>query len=821
MSQTPPPPAKQLVPDTPDDQRVPGVIAEVPRQGGLGPRTNGEWSHKPYHHPAAGWGATMSVGHVLIETHELARGSKAMFTMNQPGVGFDCPGCAWPNDSDHLALDICENGIKHATAEMTSKRTDRTFFAKHTVTDLADWTDFELEDHGRLTEPFVYDAASDHYVPISWDEAFALIGDELRALDSPDQASFYTSGRLSNEGSFLYQWFAREYGTNNLPDCSNMCHESTGRALTASIATGKGTVDLSDWKAADAIFIVGANSASNTPRMLTSLADAARRGATIVHVNPLVESGATRTIVPHEFADMATFHSTPISAMNLQVRPSGDFAFFRGVAKAVLEADAAGVDGAIDKDFLDAYTKDFDAYRAIVTATPWETLTVQAGLTEQQIRGAADVYLGAKNTIIGWCLGLTQQEHAVDAIREIMNLLLLRGNIGRPGAGPGPIRGHSNVQGNRTCGIDHHPKEPTLQKIDAACGITSPRGWGKGTVDTLVGMHDGDVKVFVAVGGNFLMAAPDTRYTAEALARCNLTVHVSTKLNRSHLAHGAKALILPCLARSERDETAAGLQSVSTEDSMSWVQLSCGKREPASDQLRSEVAIIAGMAATTLPDTTTRWAWLAQDNDRIRDVMAAALPGFDGFNELVRRKRGFRIPQGPRDRVFATASGRAEFSLADLPDAVPADPDTIVLQTMRSHDQWNTTIYSTSDRYRGIHNIREIIMMHADDMAARGIASGDCVDITATSKDGSQRTVRQFRAIGYDLPQGSAAGYMPELNLLVGAADMSPQSDQPLTKSLQVKVVRSAEQLPTATAHEDADTLTATTEFYDGRPFAS
>ncbi|MEJ1092914.1 FdhF/YdeP family oxidoreductase [Microbacterium istanbulense] len=769
-----------------------GLMQDVPRQGGFGPATDGRWVSKGgYDHPAAGWGAAFSVADVLIRTREPFAGTKAMFVMNHPGRGYDCPGCAWPDDKG-VTLDICENGIKHVTWEMTHKRVGREFFQNHTVTELANWTDFDLEDQGRLTEPMVYNAATDRYEPISWDDAFAMIGEQLRALESPDQAAFYTSGRLSNEASFLYQLFSREYGTNNLPDCSNMCHEASGRALTASIATGKGTADLEDWDQCDALFVMGVNAASNAPRMLTTLAAAVDRGAQVVHVNPLIEAGATRTIVPHEIIDMATFHTTPTSTDNLQVRPGGDFALIRGMAKVVFEA-AESDPSVLDQAFIDEYTHEFEAYRRIVEATSWAELVEQAGLGEPEIRRAGEIYLAADRTVISWCLGVSQHEHAVDTIREIVNLLLLRGNIGRPGAGPSPVRGHSNVQGNRTCGINHNPTAAWLDRLDEVCGITSPRTHGLDTVHTVAAMHAGAVKVFVGMGGNFVRAAPDTPFTAAGLNQCDLTVQVSTKLNRSHLVHGRNALILPCLARTEADLQKNGPQSISMEDAMSSVQLSTGTRRPASEHLRSEPAIVAGIAMATLENSVTPWQDYIDDYSRIRDVMAKVLPGFEGYNQLVEQPYGFRIPQPARERDFRTPSGRAEFSLAPLPNVIPEDADILVLQTMRSHDQWNTTIYSNNDRYRGIRNIRELIFMNRKDMRMRGIKEGAFVDIVSYSKDGTTRSVQRFRALEYDIPRGSAAGYMPELNVLIGAKDYSAQSDQPLMKSIRVRVAPSAE----------------------------
>ena len=545
---------------------------------GRGPNRGGEFSQEGYRHPSAGWGAARSVAQVLARAGEPLDGPRAIKLMNHEDGGFDCPGCAWPDDLKGLRLDICENGIKHVTWEMTRKRVDRDFFAAHTVTELSGWTDFALEDQGRLTEPMSYDAESDRYVPISWADAFAMVGAQLRALDRPDQASFYTSGRLSNEASFLYQLWAREFGTNNLPDCSNMCHEASGRALTASIGTGKGTCALEDWDKADLLIVMATNAASTAPRMLTSLAKAQRRGAQIVHVNPLIEAASHRTIVPHELRAMATNHATPTGTMDVQPRIGGDLALLRGVAKAVLERAEADPK-AIDREFLERHTADFDVYRRLVARSGWDELVHQSGVEETRIRDLAARYVRADRTVVAWCLGLTQQEHGVDTVREIVNLLLLRGNIGREGAGPSPVRGHSNVQGNRTCGINHRPPAQLLDRLDAVCGIRSPREDGVDTVGTIRAMLAGEVKVFVSMGGNFSLAAPDTQQTFAALRGCDLTVQVSTKLNRSHLVHGRRALILPCLGRSERDLQRGGEQGVSVEDSMSMVHISHGMKD--------------------------------------------------------------------------------------------------------------------------------------------------------------------------------------------------------------------------------------------------
>ncbi|MFF3873985.1 FdhF/YdeP family oxidoreductase [Streptomyces sp. NPDC001978] len=752
----------------------------------VGPGPEGEPQFHPYHHPAAGWGAAKSVSRVLVRERALVDGPRAIMRMNHENSGFDCPGCAWPDDTKGLHLDICENGIKHVTWEMTNKRVGREFFAAHSVTELYDWSDFSLEDQGRLTEPMAYDPETDHYVPISWHDAFEMVGSALRGLDNPNQASFYTSGRLGNEATFLYQLLARELGTNNLPDCSNMCHEASGRALQASLGTGKGTADLKDWEATDALFIMGVNAASNAPRMLTSLAEAYRRGAQIVHINPLVEAAATRTIVPHDFTDMALFKSTRTSTLNLQPRIGGDMALLRGIAKAVLE-QAKNDPKALDQEFIDRHTSGFEAYRDLCEKTSWEEIERQSGIDRAGILKAARIYGDADRSIFSWCLGVSQHEHGVDTVREIVNVLLLRGNLGREGAGPSPVRGHSNVQGNRTCGIDHRPTEDFLARLAEVCKIDPPHEHGLDTVGSIQAMHRGDVKVFVGMGGNFALAAPDTPYTYDALRKCDLTVHVSTKLNRSHLVHGRRALILPCLGRTEKDHQRRGIQSTSVEDSMSMVHMSLGMKRPASRHLLSEPAIIAGIARAALPDSPTPWEWYIEDYDRIRDTMAQVLDGFEDFNRRVRLPLGFRIKQPARELVFLTPSGGAEFSAAPLPDVVPA-PGTLALGTMRSHDQWNTTIYSDDDRYRGIKNLRTLVFMNKDDMRERGLGEFDPVDITSTAKDGSNRRLDGYLAIPYDIPRGCAAGYMPEMNVLCAIGDYSVQSDQPLMKHVKVTI---------------------------------
>ncbi|MBS1952884.1 MAG: FdhF/YdeP family oxidoreductase [Cyanobacteria bacterium SZAS-4] len=754
-------------------------------------RSDRKFSQKDYHHPAAAWGAAFSVGRILVEQNAIVDGVKAIFKMNHENSGFDCPGCAWPDDRKGLRMDICENGIKHVTWEMTKKRTDREFFAKHTVTELLSWSDFQLENEGRLTEPMVYNSATDHYEPISWDDAFALIAKHLRAMDSPNRASFYTSGRLSNEATFLYQLFAREFGTNNLPDCSNMCHEASGRAMKASLGTGKGTVDIVDWQKADAIFVIGVNAATNAPRMLSALADGVKEhGLKVVHINPLIEVAATTAITPHEIMDMITFRATPTSSLNLQPRIGGDHAIMRGIAKYLFEKSETDKTS-IDTAFIEKYTSGFEAYKACCEKTSWEEIEKQSAISAEKIKEAAEIYRQAPAAIISWCLGISQQEFAVDTIREMVNVLLLRGNIGRPGAGPCPIRGHSNVQGNRTCGIHNDPPEAWLAKMDAACGLKSPRAKGFDTVRTIEAMYDGEVEAFFGMGGNFASATPDTEKTFEGLRRCKLTVQVSTKLNRSHVVHGKDALILPCLGRTELDMQASGSQQITVEDSMSEVHLSVGMNEPASPHLRSELAIIAGMAKATIPNSVTPWDEYIGNYDLIRDKMGEAIAGFENFNERVRKKLGFRLHQDARELIFNTDTKRANFSATELHDTL-LPPGKLMLSTMRSHDQFNTTVYSDNDRYRGIKNLRNLLLMNEEDMKERGLNNFDLIDITSFGQDGTVRSVSAFRAVKYNIPKGCASGYMPELNVLCPVRNYSKQSDQPMMKQIVVEVVPSA-----------------------------
>ncbi len=753
---------------------------------------------RKYNGPAGGWGALKSVARHLIEQDIEIKGAKTLLRANQPD-GFDCPGCAWP-DRDHTStFEFCENGAKAVAAEATKHRAGPDLFAKYSVTRLAQYSDHWLEQQGRLTTPMRYDAASDHYVPTTWDEAFALIASHLNALPSPDEAIFYTSGRTSNEAAFLYQLFVREYGTNNFPDCSNMCHESSGTAMKKQIGVGKGTVSLQDFEQADAIFIFGQNPGTNHPRMLGELRDAARRGCRIVSFNPLRERGLERFADPQDTLQMATNGSSRISSDYLQLKIGGDLAAVKGIIRHVLERDAEaiarGAASLLDRGFIDEHTSGFDAFAANVLAEPWETILAESGLDEAQIRHAGDIYLSSERVIACWGMGITQHKHSVATINMIVNLLLLRGNLGRPWAGACPVRGHSNVQGDRTMMIWEKPPAAFLDRLEQVFGFEPPRSEGYDTVGAIEAMIEGRAKVFFAMGGNFAIATPDSDATARGLRNCALTVNVTTKLNRSHLVHGREALILPCLGRTEIDIQAVGPQGVTVEDSMSMVHLSSGINPPASDSLLSEPAIVAGMAHATLGERSKiGWLWLIEDYDRIRDLIAMCFDDFHDFNARVRVPGGFRLSNTARDRVWATATGRANFIAADVPTNNPihrarrmhGTQPVFTLATTRSHDQYNTTVYGLNDRYRGVFGERRVLFIHADDIAALGMKAGDRVDLESLCDDGVRRTARRFLLVEYDIPRGCLAAYYPETNPLVPLSSFADESRTPTSKSIPV-----------------------------------
>ncbi len=746
-----------------------------------------------YSGPAGGWRALASVKDTLLAQGIPVKGAKTLLSANQPD-GFDCPGCAWPDRNHHSTFEFCENGAKAVAAEATARRATPEFFARHTVAELAAHTDHWLEDQGRLTHPMAWDAASDRYLPIAWDEAFARIARHLNDLQSPDEAIFYTSGRTSNEAAFLYQLFVRQFGTNNFPDCSNMCHETSGAAMRAQVGVGKGTVSLQDFEKADAIFVFGQNPGTNHPRMLGELRAAHKRGARIVSFNPLRERGLERFADPQNMREMATLGDSPISTHYFQLRIGGDLAAVTGMAKHVLEAHAAR-GGVLDEAFIAAHTSGFDAMAAQVAATPWDLLEASSGLSEAQLRSAGEVYLGAERVIACWGMGITQHRHAVATIQGIVNLLLLRGHIGREGAGPCPVRGHSNVQGDRTMGIWESPPVALLDRLEAVYGFTPPRAPGVDTVGAIHQMRQGGCRVFFALGGNFAAATPDTHATWEGLRQCGLTVHVTTKLNRSHLVHGREALILPCLGRTEIDVQATGPQGVTVEDSMSMVHISKGLNPPASPHLLSEPAIVARLAAATLgARSSVPWAWLAEDYARIRDEIEKVFPDFHDFNARVAVPGGFRLRNPASERVWDTADGTARFYAHAVPAAATPpqeDGPVFTLLSTRSHDQYNTTIYGLNDRYRGVQGQRDVVFIHPEDIAALGLAGGDRVDIHTVWHDGVARSVRGFVLVPYDIPRGNLAAYYPETNPLVPLSAVAEGVGTPTSKSIPV-VLRAA-----------------------------
>ncbi len=740
---------------------------------------------KPYDKPAGGWDSLKRSWRALRDEGVLTIGAGTMLRTNKVD-GFDCPGCAWPDRNPNSTFEFCENGVKAVAAEITAKRVTRDFFAAHTVTELAAHEDIWLEAQGRLTEPMRYDAASDHYLPVSWDAAFALVALHLQALDHPDRAAFYTSGRTSNEAAFLYQLFVRAFGTNNLPDCSNLCHEASGVAMIEQIGSGKGSVTLEDFELAEAIFVFGQNPGTNHPRMLGELRAAAKRGCRIVVFNPLRERGLERFSNPQSPKDMLTGSSTEIASRYWQPRIGGDLAVLTGMAKYLIEHDA------VDHAFIAAHTQGFDALARHLRAMDWTEIETQSGLSRADIEAAAEIYRSSRATIFCWGMGITQHQRSVATIQMLMNVLLLGGNIGKPGAGPCPVRGHSNVQGDRTMGIYEKPSASFIDRLGAEFDFTPPRAHGFDAVATIEAMRNGKVQVFFAMGGNFAAATPDTAATVDALRRCALTVHVSTKLNRSHLVHGREALILPCLGRSEIDLQAAGPQAVSVEDSMSMVHLSSGMKAPASEHLLSEPAIVARLAAATLPGSRIPWLHLVENYDRIREHIARVIPGFEDFNRRVRERGGFHLRHPARERQFPNAEGRA-LLIAHALTAAHASPagETLQLMTIRSHDQYNTTIYGLDDRYRGVRGLRRICFISSADMQRLGLRAGNLVDLISVWHDG-ERIASGFTLVEYDIPPGCLASYYPETNALVPLDHVAERAGTPASKSIPVRLRASA-----------------------------
>jgi molybdopterin-dependent oxidoreductase alpha subunit len=750
---------------------------------------------EPYRGAAGGWGALNSVAKHLKHQGVAVKGSITLLQVNQPD-GFDCPGCAWPDKAHTSTFEYCENGAKAVAFESTTKRTDLDFFAAHSVSWLKDQSDYFLEDNGRLTHPLRYDAASDHYVPVSWDDAFALIARHLHALPDPNQAAFYTSGRTSNEAAFLYQLFVRAYGTNNFPDCSNMCHEPTSLGLSETIGLGKGTVTLDDFAEADAIFIFGQNPGTNHPRMLGTLRAASKRGANIVAINPLHERGLERFTDPQDPIEMMTGGSTRISTYYFQPRVGGDYALLLGMMKHLQQwhdqAIAAGQRDVFDQAFIAAQTIGFDALLAEAAQTDWAEIYAASGLSALELEQLAQLFRDSKRAIFCWGMGITQHRQGVATVHMLSNLLLARGHIGRAGAGLCPVRGHSNVQGDRTMGIYEKPKAALLDRLDQVFDIQTPRAHGVDVVEAIMAMAEGRIKVFFAMGGNFVAASPDSELTHAALQRCDLTVQVSTKLNRSHLLHGRDALILPCLGRTEKDVQKFGEQSISVEDSMSNVHLSHGRNPPASPDLLSEPAIVARLATAVLPDSQIPWQWYIEDYDRIRDVIGEVFDEFKDFNYRVHVPGGFHLLHPANRQEWRTKSGKAEFhshalhEIYKTADYATHSQQVFTLTTMRSHDQYNTTIYGLDDRYRGVYGQRRVLFIHAADISLLGMHDGQWVDIESLAADGKKRVAPRFKLVKYDIPRGCVAAYYPETNVLVAIGNHADRAGTPGSKSIPV-----------------------------------
>ncbi|MDQ2660935.1 MAG: FdhF/YdeP family oxidoreductase [Actinomycetota bacterium] len=716
-----------------------------------------------------------------------ARAARLLLDINQKD-GFDCMSCAWPDPSHRNTLEFCENGAKAITWEATPLTVPREFWAGHPLSSLQDATEYWLGQQGRLVEPVYKPAGADHYEPITWDRAFELIGERLRGLDSPDEAAFYTSGRTANETAFLYQLFIRAFGTNNLPDCSNMCHESTGTALGEVIGVGKSTIAYDDFGKADLVIVMGQNPGTNHPRMLTALEETKRNGGSIVAVNPLPEAGLIRYKNPQKVRGLVG-RGTAIADQFLQIRSGGDMALLQAVSKRVLDAEEAAPGTVLDHDFLAAHTLGVEEFTAHLQQLDEAAVLEATGLTSDQIDELAARYLAADRVIITWAMGLTQQRKAVDTIKEIVNLLLLRGNIGKPGAGASPIRGHSNVQGDRTMGIWEQMSATFLDALGAEFDFEPPRAHGFDAVQTLRGLQDGRVKAFIALGGNFVGAISDTAAVESAMRGAALTVQISTKLNRSHVVTGDEALILPALGRTEVDLQETGAQFVSVEDSVCAVHASHGSIPPIGDDVRSEIAIVAGIARATLGDSVAiDWEGMVRDYDVIRDHISRVIPGFERFNEDIRRKDGFVLPNGPRDsRSWPTASGKAHLTVNHL-ESIDVPPGRLILQTLRSHDQFNTTVYSLNDRYRGIRKGRDVVFVHPDDLAGLGLADGDRVDVVSEWPGEPDRVLPGQRVVAYPTARGCAAAYFPEANVLVPLGSTAIGSNTPVSKAVIVRL---------------------------------
>jgi molybdopterin-dependent oxidoreductase alpha subunit len=740
-----------------------------------------------YDAPAGGWGALEATAKAVAEQMHLAEAPLLLLRTNKPD-GFDCPGCAWPDKEHTSTFQFCENGAKAVTWEATKKRVPPEFFAAHTVTELLTWTDYELENQGRLTHPMAYDKASDTYKPIAWDDAFARVGEVLRGLPDPNMAEFYTSGRASNEAAFLFNIFAREYGTNNFPDCSNMCHEATSVGLPQAIGIGKGTVSLEDFDHCELIIAMGHNPGTNHPRMMGTLHECARRHVPIIVFNPLKERALERFADPQNPIEMGTFRSMPIASTYYQVKCGGDAAALKGIMKAIMEtAETTG--GVLDHEFIAEHTSGFTEFAANLRRTEWGDIEKACGLTKVELERVAAAYIKSKATIVTYGMGITQHAKGTQNVQQIAALLMLRGNYGKPGAGICPLRGHSNVQGNRTVGITEKIDPVMFANIEKAFGFRPPPHHGHDAVKAMQAMVDGRSKVLVCLGGNFSIALPDTDLSYQGMRNLDLVVHLNTKLNRSHLLVGKESIIFPVLGRTERDVQATGAQSITVEDSMSMVHVSRGKLAPASEHLRSEPAIIAGIALATLPNSKVDWRDLIADYDRIRDKIELVYPEFKNFNQRIRHPGGFRLPLGPTERIWHTKSGKAEFipfiGLAE--DDAISGPDVLKLATLRSHDQYNTTVYGLDDRYRGVFGRRDVLFMSERDLSLQNLEHGDLVEVESALPGYEHKRIR-LTAIAHDIAPGSVGAYYPEANNLCPLDYQDKESGTPSYKSLPIRV---------------------------------
>ncbi|OQP53384.1 hypothetical protein A4H97_23330 [Niastella yeongjuensis] len=736
---------------------------------------------------AAGIPAIVEALKQVVGEAGVARGLKALNHMNQKG-GFDCPSCAWPDpDDDRSTLgEYCENGAKAVADEATLKKLTPEFFAQNSVQELAALTDYEIGRKGRIAQPMFLPHGGTHYQPITWDDAFHKIGTALNKLSSPDEAIFYTSGRTSNEAAFLYQLFVRAYGTNNLPDCSNMCHESSGVALGESLGIGKGSVKLEDLYEAEVIIILGQNPGTNHPRMLTALQKAKANGARIIAVNPLPETGLMGFNNPQSVKGLLGM-DTHLTDIFLPVIINGDMALLKAIEYLLWQYEQREPGKVFDRSFIEHNTAGFTDFVNDLQQQNPEQLAQACGISLTQIQEVADLLKYKTKIIACWAMGLTQHVNAVDTIKEIVNLLLLKGSIGKPGAGTCPVRGHSNVQGDRTMGIYEKPSQQFLDNIAANFHFTPPNKHGYDVVEAIKAMHGGKASVFIAMGGNFLSATPDTLYTATALRKCSLTVQVSTKLNRSHLVHGHEALILPCLGRSDKDLLNGEEQIVSCENSMGVIQLSKGVLTPVSDQLLSEPVIVCRLAKATLGNhSPVNWDTYLQHYDHIRTDIERTIPGFGDYNKRLRDPGGFYLPNCNRDGAFNTISKKAHFNIAPL-HTIHLHEGELLMMTIRSHDQFNTTIYGLNDRYRGIYNERRVILMNQGDMNKRTLKQGDVVDIF-NHHGGVERVARQFIVVPYPIPPSCTATYFPETNVLVPVNSVAKKSNTPVSKAVVVTV---------------------------------